>query len=71
MCSLLRVAAIKFDIVIYLCLPASNLVFFFCINYSRGVVASLDGIIGSLIQTSLPRACDSRSGTSDIQAIIS
>ena len=34
-------------------------------------MASLDGIIGSLIQTSLSRVCDSRSGTADIQAIIS
>ena len=34
-------------------------------------MASLDGIIGPLIQTSLSRVCDSRSGTADIQAIIS
>ena len=45
--------------------------FAFCINYSRRVVASLDGIIGSLIQTSLSMVCDSKSGTADIQAIIS
>ena len=33
--------------------------------------AWLDGIIGSLIQTSLWRVCDSRPGTADIQAAIS
>ena len=34
-------------------------------------MASLDGIIGSLIQVSLSRVCDSRPGTADIQAVMS